>query len=339
VERPVCRLARVGGRVKRNTRILSVVLAVLFMLLFAIGACGPGSTPVMEREYELPSFSPASLDAGEKLKVVATTSIVHDVVSNIGRDLIELTMLMPLGADPHSFEPTPKDIAAVSNAHLLFANGAGLEEFLDPLLESAGAVERVVHVSHNVKLIESVQEMDEKGADPHTWTNPNNVIVWAHTIEHALSALDPGNAEGYKANTAAYVAELNELDAWIRNQVSQVPRENRQIVTDHLLFAYLAQEYGFTQAGAIVPGFSTMAQPAARELAALEDLIRELGVRAVFVGHTVNPSLAETVAKDTGAQLVFIYTGSLAEKGGDNEADTYLGYIRYNIKVMVSALK
>jgi ABC-type Zn uptake system ZnuABC Zn-binding protein ZnuA len=250
---------------------------------------------------------------------------------------------MPLGADPHSFEPAPRDMAAVVDAHVVFANGAGLEEFLDSLMESAEAEEKTVHVSHGIAFrrfdgeSEGDGEHDHAADDPHTWTDPNNVMVWAQNIEDALSNLDPTNGEAYRVNAEAYRAELQELDAWIREQVAQIPEKDRQIVTDHTILGYLADRYGFVQVGAIVPGYSSLAEPSAKELAELEDAIRQLGVEAVFVGSTVNPALAETVAQDTGVQLVTIYTGSLSEKGG--QADTYIAYMRYNVEAIVQALR
>jgi ABC-type Zn uptake system ZnuABC Zn-binding protein ZnuA len=319
------------------------------MLWFTLAACASSpatETPEkveheVEHEHEIPELSPISLGGGEKLKVVATTSIVADVVSNVGGDRIALTQLIPLGSDPHTFDPTPQDIAAVSQAHVVFANGAGLEEFLEPLLESADARNKTVEVSHGIALLEFGDEHEGEhehtGGDPHTWTDPGNVAVWVHNIEQALSALDPANAGFYSTNAEAYQVKLVELDSWMRQQVAQIPEAECKIVTDHQLFGYLAHTYGFTQVGAIVPGYSTVAQPTAKELAELEDAIRELGVKAIFVGDTVNPNLAQRVAEDTGAQLVTLYTGSLTAK--DGQADTYLDYMRYNVNAIVQALK
>jgi ABC-type Zn uptake system ZnuABC Zn-binding protein ZnuA len=327
-------------------------LAILAALLVSISACGPSEPAVIsesashqgrENENGLPLFAAVLLGPGEKPKLVATTSIVADVVRNIGGDQIDLITLMPLGADPHTFEPTPRDVSAVSDAHALFANGAGLEAFLEPLLESADAQDKIVEVSRSIGLLEfggerrPQNEHDHDSGDPHTWTNPKNVLVWVDNIKRALIALDPSNAGIYEANAEAYTAELVELDGWIREQVGQIPTEKRQLVTDHQFFAYFADAYGFTQVGAIVPAYSTVAEPSARELAELEDAIKELGAKAVFVGKTVNPSLGQRVAEDTGTRLVFLHTGSLTEPGGD--ADSYLVYMRRNVQAIVDALK
>jgi ABC-type Zn uptake system ZnuABC Zn-binding protein ZnuA len=321
---------------------------LVLILLIALTSCNtPVAAPVEQ-----------SGDRVEKMKVVATTSIVSDVVRQVGGDQIELTTLLPLGADPHGFEPAPQDIATVSQAQVVFANGAGLEEFLDNLIESAGAQEKVVYVSEGVELLDfagihsneaeeepgavQAEDIDEQrhadmGKDPHTWTDPNNVIIWVQAIAQSLSELDPQNAQIYQANAERYRSELEQLDGWIAAETSQVPEAQRVLVTDHLVMGYFGERYGFEQVAALIPGYSSMAQPSAQELAALEEAIRTYQVPAIFVGNTVNPELAQRVAADTGTQLVLIYTGSLSEPGG--EAGTYLEYMRYNTDAMVNALK
>lgn len=280
-----------------------------------------------------------SASGAANLTVVATTTIVGDVVAQVGGEQLSLTVLLPVGADPHSFDPTPQDVAKVADADIIFANGAGLEVFLDNLIESAGGADKVVHLDEGIELLAQAEEGEtgHAGGDPHLWTDPNNVIVWAHTIARKLNELDPANATRYAENADAYAAELISLDTWIRVQVAQIPAENREIVTDHTLLGYYAQEYGFRQIGAIVPGYSSMAEPSAQELAQIEDAIGDLGVKAIFVGNSVNPALAERVAEDTGTQIVFFYTGSLSEPGG--EAGTYIEYTRYNTNAIVDALK
>ncbi|MGC9394824.1 MAG: metal ABC transporter substrate-binding protein [Anaerolineae bacterium] len=287
---------------------------------------------------------------GDKLRVVATTTIVGDVVAQVGGDAIDLAVLLPVGADPHVFDPSPQDMAKVADAGVIFANGAGLEAFLERLLENAGGDAEVVHVSEGIAFIEVEHDEaevleddvaedghDHEGIDPHTWTDPNNVLRWVDNIEAALVLHDPAHAADYKANADAYRAQLRELDAWVRGQVSAIPAENRKLVTDHETFAYFAQRYGLEQVGAIVPGYSTAAQPSAQDLADLEDHIKTYGVKAVFVGSTVNPALAQRVADDTGVKLISLYTGSLTEPGG--EADSYLSYVKYNVGAIVEGLK
>jgi ABC-type Zn uptake system ZnuABC Zn-binding protein ZnuA len=294
------------------------------LLILLCAACTPAQ-----------SQTPA---AGGKLRVTATTTIVGDVVRHIGGEAIELAVLLPAGADPHNFEPAPRDIAAVSEAQVIFTNGAGLEEFMQRLIENAGGEAQVVPLSDTLDLITASPEEDEHGRfDPHVWLDPNNVARWAPLIAASLSELDPANTASYQENASRYLEDLQALDSWIQEQVSQIPKAERNILSDHLVFAYFARRYDFEQVGAAVPAFSTLAEPSAQELAALEDQIRQGGVKAILVGTTVNPALSERIARDTGIQVVPIYSGSLSPP--DGPAPTYLDYMRYNVSAIVQALR
>jgi ABC-type Zn uptake system ZnuABC Zn-binding protein ZnuA len=320
-----------------------------------------------EEEHADEELSPVSLGAGKKLNVMATNSIVADLVKNVGGDLINLTYMLPIGADAHTYQLTPTDVANVTEAHVFFANGLGLEEYLSELIQNAGGEVAVVSLSTGVEVREmSTEEAHEEheeqsaeaipeehgaegehtehgaehnhaGVDPHTWTTPANAIIFVHNIEQALSALDPANAETYQANAEAYEAKLTELDAWVKSQIETIPAENRKLVTDHTVFGYYADRYGLEQVGAVIPSLSTAAEPSAQEMADLEDVITKQGVKAIFVGNTVNPGMEQRVAEDTGIQLVTLYTESLGPEGSG--ADNYIDYIRYNTMAIVEALK
>jgi ABC-type Zn uptake system ZnuABC Zn-binding protein ZnuA len=319
---------------------------ILVLLAFAAGGCQSKVTPAPERaEHErgVPELSAVTLGEGEKLQVVATTNIVGDVVNNVGGDRIELTTLMRVGIDPHSYVPTPSDTAAIHDAHVVFANGVGLEENLEEMLESAGGDAVEVYVSHELELREAQEGYEREqeghpheGADPHVWFDVKNVIHWVETIEHTLSALDPANAQVYEANAEAYVHELEELDAWIMGQVTTIPEANRRLVTNHPVFAYFAARYGLEQLGAVYP-VSPSSEPSAQDIAELERAIREVGVPAVFAERTVNSKLAEQVAQDTGVELVPLYTGSVGEPGSGVES--YIELMRYDVNAIVDALK
>jgi manganese/iron transport system substrate-binding protein len=304
---------------------LSAILALCAGLLFAAG-CAQSANP-----------NPQGM---EKLRVVATTTLVADVVRNIGGDRIQLDTLLPVGADPHSFQPTPQELARLAQADVIFVNGGGLEEYLLPLIKGANPTARQVDVSEGIALLgPPAGDTGEKqlAGDPHVWTDPNLVMVWAQNIARALGELDPGDAGTFQANAATYTQALRDLDAWVRQQTATIPPENRRLVTDHQDQGYFARAYGFEQVGAILPGFSSVTEATAQELAALEDAIRAQGVKAILVGTTINPTLAKQVAGDTGTRLVPIYTGSLSEPGGP--ASTYLDYMRYNVTSIVEALK
>ncbi|MFC2054497.1 metal ABC transporter substrate-binding protein [Chloroflexota bacterium] len=322
----------------------TIILVWCFTVIIMLVACSSSITSTSE-EIHPPD---KEIELAGKLKVLATTSIVSNVVSLVGGEEIVTTTLLPLGSDPHGFEPTPKDITKILDADVIFANGVGLEEFLDNLIESAGAQNKVVYVSQGIELrqLESqptqegttdIDYDDQVGGDPHNWVDPNNVMVWVHNIKDTLSELDPQNAEYYQANSEKFEGSLKELDTWIREQVANVPEANRKIVSDHNLLGYFADQYGFEQVGAVIPSFSTLAEPSASELAELEDAVKELGVKAIFVGKTVNPNLTTRVAEDTGTNLVIIYSGSLTEP--DGEAGSYIDYMRYNVQAIVEALK
>ncbi len=310
-----------------------------------------------EREDgETVELAPVALGEGEKLKVIATNTIVADLVKNVGGDLIDLTYMLPIGADAHTYQLTPPDVANVTEAHVFFANGFGLEEYLSELIQNAGGEVAVVSLSSGVEerqmsakeATEHEEDKDDEeqgvedehgheGVDPHTWTTPANAAIFVENIEKALSALDPAYLESYKANAEKYQAELEKLDAWVKSQIETIPVENRKLVTDHTVFGYYADRYGLEQVGAVIPSLSTTAEPSAQELAQLEEVIKEQGVKAIFVGNTVNPGLEQRVAEDTGTKLVTLYTESLGPEGSGVE--TYVDYIRHNTMAIVEALK
>ena len=315
-------MIQVSGQIIARFHRLAILLLAVSILL---EACTPAATQ-----------SPApSAVATRSIKVIATTTILGDIVKQIGKEAIELRILLPAGSDPHTFEPAPQDVIAVAEADLVIINGAGLEGFLERLLENAGATQ-VVSASDGVELLQMGDDLTG-AADPHVWFNPQNVLIWTQNIERELSDLDPANAEQYAANAEAYRAELHQLDAWIEEQVTLIPPANRKLVTDHRTFGYFADRYGFDQVGAVIPSSSAAAEPSAASLAALEDAIREMGVQAIFTGTTVAPNLARRVAADTSVQLVTLYTDALTDPGG--EAASYLELMRYDVSAIVEALK
>lgn len=277
--------------------------------------------------------SPA-IPASGGLQVVASTQILGDVVHQVGGERVSVSVIIPPDTDPHAYEPVPQDASRLAEADLIFVNGLGLEEALQPLLDTN--TERLVLVSDGVPTLESTEE-EEPGADPHIWMNPQNVSIWADNIATALGEADPTNAGAYAAKAAAYKVELDELDSWAMEQIVEIPQGQRILVTDHESLAYFADHYSFQIIGAIVPSSSTLGETSAGDLAALEDTIRQAGVRAIFVSASANSQLAQQIAADTGAQVVVIYSESLTEAGGD--APTYLDLMRFDIETIVSALR
>jgi ABC-type Zn uptake system ZnuABC Zn-binding protein ZnuA len=313
----------------------------LVMLLASLSGCvrAPVTIPATDTP---PVLSQVSLAPGEKLRVLATTSIVADVVAAVGGSRVDVSALIPAGVDPHAFEPTPQDVQRVAEAQVVLENGLGLETFLGSLMKSAGTGVPVVSVSSGIEPLPAGSNLAEASNaahaewDPHVWLDPQNVILWTQAIEGALSALDPQGAGTYAANAETYRAQLQALDAEIAAEVAAIPQAQRQLVSDHEEFAYFARRYGFQIVGTVIPAPSAAAEPSARELAALEDAIRSTGVRAVFVSSVVSPALARQVAEDTGVRLVTLYTHSLSDPSGP--APTYLALMRLNARLIAQAL-
>ncbi len=316
------------------------LFSILSLWLFSLVGCG-----AEHREFADPaSLEAIALEPGKKLRVIATTNIVGNVVHNVGGDRIELTVLMGSGVDPHSYVTAPADVAQVHDAHVLFINGAGLEAGIEEMLDSAGGDAVVISLSNGLELrpLAGPGHADEEHDDghgefdPHVWFDVQQVMRWVDTISATLSALDPEGAADYGSRTTAYTATLADLDAWVAQELATIPEENRLLVTNHPVFGYLAARYGLEQVGAIYP-VNPSAEPSAQDIAALEDFIRQQGVPAIFAESTVNPKLAQQIADDTGVELIALYTGSLGEPGSG--AETYVDLIRYDVSRIVEALR
>lgn len=298
----------------------------------------------------------ASASSPRPLRVVATTSIVGDIVRAVGGEDIQLTTLLGPGMDPHTFEPAPRDAAEIARANLLFLNGGGLETFMDPLLTANRQTSViVVDLCEGLPLVHREEEHehgeteaaepeaehhhhhDHGALDPHVWFDPMLVARWTEAIAHHLGDRDPERASLYQERAAAYRAELETLDRWIKAEADSIPAGQRRFVTDHNEFGYFADRYGFAITGALLPNVSTATETSAKELAALESSIRTSGTRVLIVGNSVNPSLAQRVARDTGLTVVTLYTGALSKSG--EPAATYLTFMRYNVEALFQALK
>ncbi len=328
-----------------RARLLGSGLLLLLALLVASCAgdqrqAAIANTPATGEQQ--PALTPVSLTAGERLRVVATTSIIGDVVRQIGDDLIELTVLIGPGQDPHGYTPTAQDIAAIADAHVVFINGLGLEEGLQRTIETVREPgQPIIAVSAAIKprtstAAEAHEDQGQPRFDPHTWLDPLNVLKWVDIIERTLSELDPAHAPDYARNATAYREQLRALDEYIRQQVARIPPERRKLVMDHLSFGYFAARYGFEEVGSVIPGFSTAAEPSAADMARLSALMRQANVPVIFVSRSTNPRVTETLAREAGVPVLSLYVGSLGEPGSG--ADTYIGMMRANVDTIVKGL-
>ncbi len=338
--------------------ILSGLLVGLWLVL--------GALPGMRVYAATPT--PPAMPGDVPLRVIAIEPFLADIAQNVAGERLKVASLIPLGVDPHSFEPTPSDLRMLTESDVVIIHGAGLEEFLQDLLESAGGSYQLIEATKGLTprgrretgaeaehagdtptsqgtsepasegiAGEERPKMDREG-DPHFWLDPNYVIHYVENIRDGLSQVDPAGATLYTQNAGAYIAQLQELDQWIAAQVAQVLPERRLLVTNHESFGYFADRYGFRIVGTILPGVSTGVSPSAQQLAQLIDLIRETGAPAIFLETGSNPQLAEQIARETGVQVVSgLYTHSPSP--ADGPAPTYLDMMRYNTMRIVEALR
>jgi zinc/manganese transport system substrate-binding protein len=280
--------------------------------------------------------------AGERLKAVATFSILGDIVAQVGGNTVEVETLVKAGQDAHGFEPRPSDVRALAAADVIVANGLGFETWLTKAVKASRTKARVTVASAGVKPLQA-DDHDDHGhghdhgpADPHAWQNALNVKIYATNIAEALAKADPANAAQYRARAAAYRAELDKLDGEIKWAFAPIPKARRVAVTNHDAFAYFGAAYGVRFLSPI--GVSTEGEPSAADVAALIRQIRAERITAVFVENLDDPRLIAQIAQETGAKVgppVF----SDALSGPDGPAATYLAMMRHNAKAFAAAMK
>lgn len=307
------------------------LIVTLTLITLAVTACG--GTPASD------SPEPAPV-------VLASTTFLADITRNIAGDRLSVAALLPIGADPHSYQPTPQDAARIAGSQVLIVNGMDYEHFIESLLENAGGERSLVTASDGIEPLELQTQADEtesgadeehEAGDPHMWLDPNLVIVYVENIREGLTHYDPEGAAEYQANADQYIAELQRLDAWIAEQVAQIPAERRLLVTNHEALNYFAQRYGFTVVGTVVESFSTDASPSAQQMAALIDQIKADGAPAIFLAAGDNTALAQQIAEETGVRVITdLHLESLTDGA---PAGTYLDMLKHNVTQIVNALK
>jgi manganese/iron transport system substrate-binding protein len=273
--------------------------------------------------------------APDAIRVVATTSVLADLVRQVGGPNVDATSLVPPGGEVHTFDPTPADIARVADAHLVVTNGLGLDDWVQKLARDSGSQAPIVALGED---LEGVSYLEGEGgagtANPHVWMDVGNAIQYTKRIGEQLAAIDVAHANAYEAGSASYDERLTVLDDWARDQIEAVPAERRKVVSFHDAFPYFAKAYGLEIVGTVIdaPG----QDPSAGEIADLIDAIRASGASALFGEAQFNPQLAQTIAGEAGISVVTdLYTDSL----GDPPADTYEGMIRWDVERVVGALQ
>jgi ABC-type Zn uptake system ZnuABC Zn-binding protein ZnuA len=287
-------------------------------------------------------------------RVLVVEDFLADIVQNVAGERLVVETLMPSGVDPHSYQPSPQDVARIVESDLLILNQLGMEKALEDVLlntggdfilveASAGLVDRAEKVQQHedenpVQEKEGTNPDHHHDSDPHFWLDPLNVITYVENIRDGLIQVDPEGAREYTQNAEAYIADLKELHAWIVEQVNQIPSQRRLLVTNHESLGYFADRYGFTVIGSIIPSATTGASPTAQDLANLTKQIQESSAPAIFLETGTNPQLAEQIVSETGIKIApGIYSHSTTN--GEGPASTYLEMMRYNTTVIVEALR
>jgi ABC-type Zn uptake system ZnuABC Zn-binding protein ZnuA len=312
-----------------NKTLMTLTLAALFL-----AACGS-----------------APQSTNNTFKVLASTTFLADIAQNVTGDRAQVESLLPVGADPHSYQAAPSDVAKITESSVLILNGVEYEHFIEPLLENAGGERLVIEATAGLtphameehghegeeEHAEEGEEHAHEAGDPHMWLDPNLVITYVENIRDGLSEADPEGAETYKTNADAYISQLKDLDTFIKEQVESVPAERRLLVTNHEALGYFAERYGFEVVDTIIPSLSTEASASAQEVAASIEAIKASGAPAIFLGEVENADLANQIADETGVKVVdSLYLETLTDGA---PAATYIDMMKHNVTQIVNGLK
>ncbi|HEY4345784.1 MAG TPA: metal ABC transporter substrate-binding protein [Parvibaculum sp.] len=271
----------------------------------------------------------------QSLDVVASFSVLGDIVKEVGGDKITLKTLVGPDGDAHTFEPAPADAKALHKADMIFINGLGLEKWMEKLVVASGAKAPVIVASEGV-IPRQMSEDGQTVTDPHAWQDPKNGALYVRNVEAALKRADPADAIYFQANAETLLAKLAKLDEWTRQQMSAVPAEKRKVITTHDAFGYFGAAYGVTF---LAPeGLSTDAEPSAGALAALTDQIKRENIKALFIENMTDPRLMKTISKETGAEMGGeLYSDALSKPEGP--APTYPSMFENNVPKLVAAMQ
>lgn len=288
----------------------------------------------------------------EPLRVVATFSILADMVNNIGGEDVAVTTLVGADGDAHVYEPTPADAKAVGNAQLVIVNGLAFEGWIERLLKSAGYKGEVVVASQGIaprQMQEEAEHHPKKGkeshkdhdhhdhgsTDPHAWQDLANGQIYVTHIVAALVKADPAHTEAYQRRGEAYLAQLKATDQWVREQLAAIPAAQRRVITSHDAFGYFGAAYGVEFLAPV--GWNTENEPSAKQIATLIRQIKKEKIRALFVENMSDPRLIKRIADEAGGVLGgTLYSDALAPAG--QPGDSYIGMFRYNVPALAAAM-
>ena len=280
--------------------------------------------------------APAAAQAG-KLPVVATFSILGDLVKNVGGDRVEVTTLVGANGDAHVYAPTPADAKKVAAARLVFVNGLGFEGWITRLVKASGTKALTITVSKGIKTrkMEDGHGDGHAATDPHAWQSVANTKIYVTNIRDGLIAADPQGKSTYETNASAYLSRLDTLEAEAREAIGKIPAERRRIITTHDAFGYFGSAYGIEF---IAPeGVSTETAASAKDVAKIIAQIKQQKIPAVFMENITDSRMMEQIAKESGAKIGgSLFSDALSDKNGP--AASYIDMMQNNIRQLSSAL-
>ena len=279
------------------------------------------------------SFLSHFAQAQGKINVVASASMWADMTEHIAGDKATIDRIVPIGGDPHTYEPTPSDAIKVSNADLILVNGLTFEGWINDLIGNSGTKAETVLVTKYVTPISS--DDYENATDPHAWMDAANGRQYAKAIYEALVKLDPDNEEYYTQNYNTYDREIADLDNYIKAEVATIPSDKRILVTSHDAFKYYGKAYGIQLEA--IQGISTEAEAQLSDMTRVTEVIQRTKIPAIFVESTINPKMLQQIAKDNNIAIGGeLFADSLGKKGG--EGGTYISMLKHNTDIIVKAL-
>jgi zinc/manganese transport system substrate-binding protein len=268
----------------------------------------------------------------DPIKIISLNSVITEIVSDVGGDKISVISLIKPDVDPHSFEPTAANLRSAASANLIIASGLGVESYLSKIKENTNY--RVELICIGDKLNSSSVDSKKQNLDPHWWQSIDSVIDATNIIADALSRLSPLNSTYFQSQAQLKILKLKELKVWSVNEVSKLPENKRDLVTSHDAFSRFARDFKFRVHP--ITGLSPEAEPNAKDIASLIDLIRSANIKSVFIENRISPKITEGIIHDTGAQL----GGTLYADGlGSKEFSTYESMYRHNVITIVEGLK
>jgi zinc/manganese transport system substrate-binding protein len=281
--------------------------------------------------------------AADKIKVVATFTVIADMVANVAGDHVDLSTIVGPDGDAETYEPTAADVPKIAEARILFMNGLSdeFEPWLPTLMKQSRFSGTKVIVTRGVKALSADDEHPIGGKpkaivlDQHAWMNPRNGIIYVKNITDALVRLDPANADEYRNRAASYTQELRDLSTWAQTEITAVPPAQRRALSSHDSLQYLAKAFSITMIS--VYGWTNKSEPSAADLARLADQIRQDHVKALFLDSITDPRAMERISKETGAVIGGTIYGDALSKP-DGVAGTYLNMIRHDVLTMKAGM-